>query len=63
VVHSIGGRTSRAARYYAEPSRLGLDEIDRQYGHLARDGREQATELLDSFAAFNLSRYMGASLT
>jgi hypothetical protein len=24
VVHSIGGRRSRAARYYAEPARLGF---------------------------------------
>ena len=49
MVYSIGGRTSRAARYYAEPSRLGLDEIDRHYGHLAHDSRDHAINLLDAF--------------
>ena len=30
-----------------------LTMIDRHYGHLARDGREHAIRLLDSYAAIN----------
>jgi hypothetical protein len=49
--YRVGGRGSkRVQRGGFATEQASLAMIDRRYGHLARDGREHAIRLLDTFA-------------